>query len=229
VNNTTGVITPKALTVSGITASSKPYDGNTAATLNVSAAALVGVVPNDTVTLSTAGATGTFASSAVGSWTVTISGLTISGADAGNYSLTQPSTTASIGAWFATGFYSPVGVGNSLFIAGPHNGNPPFINIWNTAKSGSTIPLKFNLYRSQGGTELTDTADVASFTLLNVSCDNSSTDSVDFTTTGNTSLRYDSTAMQFIQNWKTPAMAGCYRTKVLFIDGSAIYAWFKLK
>jgi len=59
VNNTTGVITAKGLTVTGITANSKTFDGTTAAILNTGSAALVGVVAGDVVTLNTAGATGT--------------------------------------------------------------------------------------------------------------------------------------------------------------------------
>ncbi|MBI5702098.1 MAG: hypothetical protein HZC39_01090, partial [Chloroflexi bacterium] len=93
----TGVITAKALTVSGITAANKTYDGNTTATLNTASASLVGVVSGDTVTLNTASATGAFSDKSVGTGkTVTVSGLSLSGADAGNYSLTQPTTTADI-------------------------------------------------------------------------------------------------------------------------------------
>ena len=63
----------------------------------MSGAALVGVVAGDTVTLDTSSATGTFATAAVGTGkTVTVAGLTIGGADAGNYTLTQPTTTADI-------------------------------------------------------------------------------------------------------------------------------------
>jgi len=69
----------------------------TTATLSTGSAALVGVVAPDSVTLSTAGATGTFASKTVGiGQTVTIAGLTISGSASGNYTLTQPTTTANI-------------------------------------------------------------------------------------------------------------------------------------
>jgi hypothetical protein len=90
-------ITPRMLTVTGITASDKPYDGTTAATLNVSGAALSGVLGGDTVTLSTAGAVGTFTSAGVGSdIPVTISGLSMSGPAAGNYALSSPITAASI-------------------------------------------------------------------------------------------------------------------------------------
>lgn len=94
---TTANITTKSLTVTGITANNKTYDGDTTATLNTGSAALVGVVSGDVVTLNTGGATGTFDTRNVGTGkTVTVAGLTLSGADAGNYSLIQPTTTADI-------------------------------------------------------------------------------------------------------------------------------------
>ncbi len=94
---TTATITAKALTVSGITAADKVYDGTTNATLNLGSAALTGALSGDTVTLNTASATGAFASKNAGTAKlVNVSALTLSGADAGNYSLTQPTTTASI-------------------------------------------------------------------------------------------------------------------------------------
>lgn len=94
---TTANITAKTLTVAGLTAADKAYDGTTAATLNTGSAALVGVVGGDTVTLSTGSATGTFSSAVVGTGkTVTVAGLALSGADASNYALVQPTTTANI-------------------------------------------------------------------------------------------------------------------------------------
>ncbi len=97
VNDTSGEITQAELTVTGITAADKEYDGTTAATLDVSGAGLVGVFPDDTVALNTSNATGAFQDPDPGTnKTVTVSGLTIEGADAPNYSLTQPTTTASI-------------------------------------------------------------------------------------------------------------------------------------
>jgi hypothetical protein len=98
-NSTTGVINKVPLTVTGVTANNKVYDGTTSATLNTSGAVLVGVLPVDTalVTMSTSSATGTFASKNVGTGiTVTVAGITISGASAANYSVTQPTTTANI-------------------------------------------------------------------------------------------------------------------------------------
>ncbi|HTY36645.1 MAG TPA: YDG domain-containing protein [Bacteroidota bacterium] len=102
--STTANITAKNLTVTGITANDKTYDGTTSATLNTSAAALVGTVAGDNVTLQSSGATGTFSDNQVGTnKTVTIAGLTLGGSDAGNYTLTQPTATASITAATNTG------------------------------------------------------------------------------------------------------------------------------
>jgi hypothetical protein len=85
------------LTVSGITAAAKVYDGTTAATLNTGSAVLAGLFSGDTVNLNASGASGTFSSKDVGSGiTVTVSGLVITGAQSGNYTLTPPTTTANI-------------------------------------------------------------------------------------------------------------------------------------
>ena len=87
------------LTVNGITSNNKTYDGLASATslLNTGSASLSGVIGADAVTLVTGSATGTFPDKNVGTGrTVTIAGLTLSGTDAANYSLTQPTTTASI-------------------------------------------------------------------------------------------------------------------------------------
>jgi hypothetical protein len=87
----------KGLTVSGLTASNKVYDGTTNATLNTGNTSLVGVIPGDTVNLDTGSVTGNFSDASPGSSkTVTVYGLTISGTDAGEYSLSQPSAAADI-------------------------------------------------------------------------------------------------------------------------------------
>jgi len=96
-NVTTGTINAKPLTVSGIAAGNKEYDGTNTATLNTGSAALVGIVSGDTLSLNNGSAAAVFADKNVGAGkTVTISGLTIGGADAGNYSLTQPVITDNI-------------------------------------------------------------------------------------------------------------------------------------
>jgi hypothetical protein len=99
--STSGVLSQQisqaGLTVSGITANDKTYNGNATATLNTGGATLVGVIGADNVTLNTGGAIGLFTDRNVGvGKTVNVTGLTISGLDSGNYSLTQPTTNASI-------------------------------------------------------------------------------------------------------------------------------------
>jgi len=88
-NNTTGEITAKELTVTGVTANDREYDGTTDATLSGSAS-LVGVLLGESVSLGgTPGAA--FADKNVGAGkSVTVTGYTIGGPDAGNYTLTQP-------------------------------------------------------------------------------------------------------------------------------------------
>ena len=95
--STTANIAAATLTVSGITAANKIYDGKTTATLNTNGAALVGIIAGDTVTLGISGAKGTFGDKNVGTGkAVTVSGLTITGASSANYTLKQPTPTASI-------------------------------------------------------------------------------------------------------------------------------------
>ena len=81
---TTVNISAKALSVSSAAAANKAYDGTNTATITGS---LVGVVSPDVVTLT---GTGTFASSNPGTGIAVTSTSTLGGADAGNYSLTQP-------------------------------------------------------------------------------------------------------------------------------------------
>ncbi len=122
----TATITPAPLDVTGILIPNKVYDGTTAATLDTTSAALSGVLesndrspptggeltaPNlefhaatqpqpsgpDDVTLVTDAASATFASANAGTGiAVTVEGLELSGADAGNYELVLPAITADI-------------------------------------------------------------------------------------------------------------------------------------
>lgn len=95
-----GTITARALTVSGITASDKVYDGSTTATLSTANALTSGLVAGDAFTLA---ATGTFADKNVGSAKTVTLASSYSGADVGNYTITsQASTSASITAKLLT-------------------------------------------------------------------------------------------------------------------------------
>ena len=96
---TTADITLGTLTVTGITASNKVYDGTTDATLDTTGITLAGVVAGDDVTLDDSAVTGSFDTKDAGTGkTVTITGLTLTGADAGKYILVLPTTTADISA-----------------------------------------------------------------------------------------------------------------------------------
>ncbi|HEX3147015.1 MAG TPA: YDG domain-containing protein [Gemmataceae bacterium] len=93
VSGNAGTITAKNLTVTGVTANNKIYDGTTSAVLDTLSAALSGVIGGETVTLGTGSASGTFANKNVGTGKpITVTGLTIGGADSGNYTLSQPSS-----------------------------------------------------------------------------------------------------------------------------------------
>ena len=96
--STTFTINKKTVTVNGITANGKTYDGTTDATLVTSGASFAGLISGDSLTVS---ATGTFADAGAGNGkTVNISGLTLGGASLSNYVLAQSgnqtTTTANI-------------------------------------------------------------------------------------------------------------------------------------
>jgi hypothetical protein len=130
-----------------------------------------------------------------------------------NYVGASQSAPFSIGAWSLTGFYQPVTMGG----------------VYNTVKGGSTVPLKFNVY--QGTTERTDVAAVKRFVTQAVGCSGGvPEDPVEIVTTGGTSLRYDTTARQFVQNWQTSKPAGvCYVVTMTTQDDSTVIAYFKTK
>lgn len=85
-------ITPKALTVSGVAASNKVYDGTTTATITAS---LQGVADGDSVQLTTPAADFDTKDAGTGKAVTIAAGgsFTISGADAANYTLTQPTAS----------------------------------------------------------------------------------------------------------------------------------------
>ena len=108
--------------------------------------------------------------------------------------------------------------------------------MWNAIKGGQTVPMKFNIYRTAGGAQVTTVADAftgAGFSAYQLpSCSGGYTDDeiarrpVDWCN----GARYDGT--QFIQNWKTPKVPGpdlCYRAVITAKDGSTLTAFFKVK
>ncbi len=113
--------------------------------------------------------------------------------------------------WTVNGFYAPIDKG-----------------VHNTVKSGATVPLKFNVY---AGSEVTDVAQVA-ITVKGIACAGvTGEDPVSETTSGATSLRYDTTGGRFIYNWQTPKnrAGSCYEVTMTAADGTTASATFKLK
>jgi hypothetical protein len=154
------------------------------------------------------------ASCNVTGYSTTVGGHTVTATATDNAGRTATATLSyTVLAWTLSGFYQPVDMGTVV----------------NTVKAGSTVPLKFEIFA--GSTELTATSNVKSFSATTIACDAlSPTDEVEVTSTGGTSLRYDATAGQFIQNWQTPKTPGtCYRTSITTLDGSRITATFRLK
>jgi hypothetical protein len=145
-------------------------------------------------------------STAVGTHTLTATARDV----AGNVSTVQQTYT--VRPWFMVGFYEPIDM----------NG------VFNTVKGGSTVPLRFQLFRD--GIELTDPA-LITMNATQVTCTSGApTDEVEFVSSGNTSLRYDPIAHQFMYNWKTPTTAGaCYAVTATTPDGSSLTAQFKLR
>lgn len=135
-----------------------------------------------------------------------------------NHAPNEGSAAFQIAKWSLQGFYKPV----DMIV----NGN----EVQNIVKGGSTVPLKFNAFA--GATEITSTTMLkAKFVASTITCASGAMASDDlFLTTGGTSLRYDDTGKQWVQNWQTPKTAGqCYRVTLTTADGSQLTALFKTK
>ena len=123
------------------------------------------------------------------------------------------SNAASLTVWLFTGFFAPVD-------------NLPTVN---SAKAGSTVPIKFSLGGNRG---LTGIFAAGSPVAVPVSCSSTAPiDDIDETTTQTAALSYDVASGQYQFNWKTPKnFAGtCQRLDVRFFDGTTYSALFKFK
>jgi hypothetical protein len=145
-----------------------------------------------------------------------------------NYNDASGTVHDHVSAWSLNGFYAPVGIPNTYSLLTPSQ------FVWNTIKGGSTVPLKFNIFADS--VEKTTTAAIKSVTTQPINGTSSGSgieDTVDFTTSGGTSLRYSGTPGvdgQFIQNWQTPKVpAICYRIVVTTQDNSMLVSFFKTK
>ncbi len=147
-----------------------------------------------------------------------------------NYSITFVPAKLTVTAWTAKGFYAPIGEANSFVVAAGATAPTPNSNtVWQTAKGGSAIPLKFQVFK--GGVETTSVGDVKAFAATKLSsCSGTVTDLVDeFATAGSSTLTYSDG--QFVQIFKSPTVSSdsCYRVSVTTQDGSAIHTFVKLR
>ncbi len=109
------------------------------------------------------------------------------------------------------GFYHPVDMNGTI----------------NTVKGGAAVPMKFEVFT--GDTEVTDVSQVTMQVQQRSCPSDTAQDAVEVTTTSSTSLRYGTSAGQFIFNWKTPKVPGaCYRVTASS-SGTSISADFKLR
>ena len=159
---------------------------------------LSGVKTNATVNVT--GGTGGF-----GTLTATCSGA-VDNAD--NNQAAPVSVTYSVKAGF-NGFLQPID-GHAV----------------NTGKYGRTYPIKWQLRDSSGALISDSAAQLLVATMTGgqkaVTCDNFAlldSDTLEESTTGNTSLRYDATSDQFIYNYKAPTSGSCYVFAIRNADG----------
>jgi hypothetical protein len=126
-------------------------------------------------------------------------------ADSGNYSEASKSVTIVVNPYSFTGFFQPIDNGGVL----------------NSAKAGSTIPVKFSLGGDKGMDILAQAPTVGP-----IKCDpTAATDPLEEVSTATVSgLKYDPTANQYIYNWKTStSYAGtCQQLVVRLADGTTV-------
>jgi len=91
----TADITKANLSLTGVTAEDKTYDGTTTATVNTSAANITGIIGADNVSLS-GSANASFADKSAGTNKTITTNFTLAGADAGNYQIDAGSFSADI-------------------------------------------------------------------------------------------------------------------------------------
>ena len=129
------------VTVTGITAQDKVYDGTTSAELDISQAVLSGVEANDDVQLELSGAKAAFESKDVGTdRRVTIHGvLKLKGADAGKYELTQPTLALTADITACTAFDDATNRNQTIYVGEDSFEAPRFTGIGGETVEGALV------------------------------------------------------------------------------------------
>lgn len=91
-----GLITRASVTLEGMLALTKVYDGTTNLTLNNAGTEVVGTLLADDLGVNSAASTASFPSANVGNYLVNATGYVLTGADANNYALVQPTHISAV-------------------------------------------------------------------------------------------------------------------------------------
>jgi hypothetical protein len=219
-NTATLKINSKPL-VGTVTVANKVYDGNTSATILTRT--LSGVVGTDSVFYT--GGTATFVDKNVGvSKTVNATGLTLTGANAGNYTV-NTNATATANITYASAGMCLGDLGHAILQPINTDGSSVF-------KQGSTVPAKFRVCDANGNSM--GTAGVvtvfALFQIVNGTVADTVNETVD-STNNDTSFRWDPTAQQWIFNISTKNLTKnrTYVYQINLNDGSTIMFQFGLR
>lgn len=153
----TVTVNPKAVTISGITANGKVYDGTTNAVLDYSNAQFDGILENDKLTVA---AKGVFEKAEAGKQNVAISDLTLVGNSANNYVLAesgnQTETTATITAKQITVSITPNG--------GTYGSVTAAAAVLSGVVDGETVPVTLT-YTGNGYNSTTVPVNAGSYTV----------------------------------------------------------------
>jgi hypothetical protein len=153
--------------------------------------------------------------SGVGSFTATCSGATDRAGNSASASVTYNVNYN----W--TGFFQPIDNNPD------QSGNPALATVWNSAKAGQAIPVKFSLHGNQG-LSIFATGYPKS---TKVTCPSASSapDPIETYASSTSGLHYDAAADQYNYVWKTTtALANtCQRLEVKLVDGTSHYAFFR--
>jgi hypothetical protein len=165
------------------------------------------------------------ATGAVGTATVTVKAH-----DNGGGADTSAAQTFKINVTYNwTGFFQPIDNNPD------QTGDLTKVTVYNSAKAGQAIPIKFNLSGNQGLSIFATKNDAGVATTyprsVKVQCPDSgdTVDPIETYSSSNAGLQYDSTANQYIYTWKTATSlaSSCQMLDLKLADGTHHYAYFK--